>query len=256
MSTSKVSTYYYISSQGHVRTSSFTCPKDHWKIVRYNLETNNGEFVNTRTYLKGYPCQADILQPNMDIQLNENIDVPDVFFVHRLPLLPGMKSFFPASQYPKYQHLQVRLETLKEEIQDVQKESLQRLMSQNIFSSSQIPARPDTLYQDMVETSREIFDTLKSFEEKEGYHSSKISIKYETIEPYDGVVQSIATAVPPVGYICKTCGASDHFRDVCNRDVHKLPVEFGAAKMKKFVLSDQPEERDLTNLYLKVFQPK
>jgi hypothetical protein len=252
------STYYYISSEGLVRSSSFTCTKDLWKTVRYNLETSNGQFVNNRTYLKGYskvetigPEDATINpRPNMHIELQENAMVPDVFFVHRLPLLPGMKNFFPATEYPKYQHLKQRLDTLSQEMKDAQNNFLQQLNGKQMF------LKQDNTYQKCLEESREIFETLKSFEEKEGYHSSKVNIKYETLEVHPDVIISRAIAVPPLGYICQKCGSSEHFKDICTKSKSTILQDYGAAKLKKFVLNDQPEGKDLTNLYLKVFLPK
>lgn len=253
------SVYFYISSEGFVRSPKLTCPKDIWKTVRYNLETSNGQFVNNRTYLKGYcPIESTEL-PNMQEQLNESQIVPDLFFVHRLPLLPGMKSFFPATEYSKYQHLKTRLHYFNEELKESQKNFFKNLdFSTNPMSLVGPMLGPvrDISSEQMLEESRKIFDTLKSFEEKEGYHSSKINIKYETIQVHPDVQVSIATAVPPLGYICKKCGSSDHFRDVCTKGPQGINLDYGANKLKKFVLSDQPEEKDLTNLYLKVFLQK
>jgi hypothetical protein len=209
--------YYYISKDRDIRSDAFTVKKDRWTIIRYNLETHNGAFVNSRSFLRGYNAQFE--------ELHEALVVPDVFYVHRETLLPGMKAYQPVCTHPKYNSY---------------KEQLSQLQTQ-LFGSYMESYGSGTRNHDAVlKKMSKLQETIKSFEAREGFHSSKLDIQYTNISKDPTVTHIAGFPVPPSGYQCKKCHGTDHFAETCSAiaAVSEEP-KFGAHKMKSLSIGTE-----------------
>lgn len=193
--------YYYVSQDHQIRSPEFTIEKDLWTIVRYNLETYKGAFVNNRTYLRGFDSKFQ--------ELVENLPVPDVFYVHRETLLPGMRPYQPALTHPKYLSYRAQYDQLQDQYYSCKDK------------------------QELLKKSDKLFATIKSFEAHEGFHSSKLHVYSKNISKEPTIEYIAKFAVPPKGYLCKRCN-EDHFTENCeNAILMQVQVpKFGADKMK------------------------